>query len=121
MAKFKFIKDFKVTAYQLQDGKPYTPIDKIFKKGEVIEGGSYPYGGENIAESTSIATTLGGKMPNWNDGDEFLCEIPLDVLEEVSADTPTDDTNDKGGFSVNQRLMIWVGLLGIGYLIYKNQ
>ena len=119
MAKFKFIKDFNATAYT---GGDFPSVVKEFKVGDIIEGGNNPsMQGMKTDSAIPIQTTVEGKMPNWNMEGQLWLSIPFNVIQEVSADTPTDDTNDKGGFSVNQRLMIWVGLLGIGYLIYKNQ
>jgi hypothetical protein len=122
MAKFKFIKDFNALAYI---GGESPSVVKTFKIGDVIEGGNNPsMEGMQTKSAIPIQTTVEGKMPNWDMEGQLWLSIPFNVIQEVSADTPTTDTptnNDKVGFSVNQRLMIWVGLLGIGYLIYKNQ
>jgi hypothetical protein len=120
MAKFKFIKDYDADyliklASATSNGQRGL---KSFKVGNVIEGGSSPYSGENIAAPNSISTTLEGKMPNWEASGQLWLSIPLNVLEEVSADTPT--TNDKKPLTNTQKWMWVIGITAVAYyLLYK--
>lgn len=117
MAKFKFIKNYDadyLIKFPSATSNGQRGV-KSFKVGNVIEGGSFPYSEENITESNSISTTLEGKMPNWDMAGQRWLSIPLDVLEEVSAETPT--TNDKKPLTNTQKWMWVIGITGVLYFI----
>jgi hypothetical protein len=114
MAKFKFIKDFDAEFFNLSNGEKGV---KSFKIGDVIEGGNDPsmQGMETLVAIDTFQTTLEGKMPNWNMVGQEWVSIPFNVVQEVSADTPT--TNDKKPLTNTQKWMILIGVTGVLYFI----
>lgn len=78
MPKYKFKQEY--TAKWRLNITPFEEKEKLFSKGDIIEGDFFIYDDGKKAENPS--TTIEGKIPNFSLSGEVFLSIPLEILEE---------------------------------------